>query len=53
MKVLDGLSENLTLLIVAHRLTTLRNCQKILEMNKNKINIFNSYEEMMRSKSMA
>jgi ABC-type multidrug transport system fused ATPase/permease subunit len=52
MKVLDGLNENLTLLIVAHRLTTLRNCQKILEMNKNRITIFNSYDEMIRSRTI-
>lgn len=32
MQAIEGLSENLTILIIAHRLTTLKNCTQIVEL---------------------
>lgn len=32
MRAIEGLSENLTILIIAHRLTTLKNCTQIVEL---------------------
>ena len=37
MKSIEGLSGNLTILIVAHRLSTLKNCSKIVEIDGGKI----------------
>ena len=37
MKSIEGLSGNLTILIVAHRLSTLKNCSKIVEIDSGKI----------------
>jgi ABC-type multidrug transport system fused ATPase/permease subunit len=34
MEAIDGLSEDLTLLIIAHRLTTLKNCTQIVELGE-------------------
>jgi ATP-binding cassette subfamily B protein len=33
MKSLNELDEDLTLLMIAHRLTTLKNCNKIIELD--------------------
>ena len=35
MKSIEGLSSNLTILIIAHRLTTLKNCSQIIKLEKN------------------
>jgi len=34
MKSIEGLSSNLTILIIAHRLTTLKNCSQIIKLEK-------------------
>ena len=35
MEAIEGLSADLTILIIAHRLTTLKNCTQIIELNHN------------------
>jgi ATP-binding cassette, subfamily B, bacterial PglK len=48
MDTIKELSSNLTILIIAHRLTTLKECDKILELDKNhKVNIFN-YKDIQK-----
>lgn len=50
MQAIDSLSKELTLLIIAHRLTTLRNCTQILELADGGIKRIGSYQEMISSK---
>ncbi len=47
MQAIDGLSDNLTILIIAHRLTTLRNCTQIIELSGASISRVGSYAEMV------
>jgi ATP-binding cassette subfamily B protein len=47
MHSIEGLSKDLTLLIIAHRLTTLRNCSKIVELNKGVIKRVGTYESIV------
>lgn len=46
---MEALSSSLTFIIVAHRLTSLRNCDQIIELNKGAVSRVCSYEEMMTS----
>lgn len=47
MKAIEGLGKELTVLIIAHRLTTLKGCDKIIKIDKNnKLQIL-TYEEIM------
>ena len=51
MKAIEELGKELTILIIAHRLTTLKGCDKIIKLDKNnKLHILN-YEEIMSSNS--
>lgn len=47
MNAIEGLDNDLTIIMVAHRLTTLKNCNRILELNKGKIMQYESYELFM------
>ncbi len=47
MQSIDGLSKDLTLLIIAHRLTTLKNCTKIVELREGRIKRTGSYEDIV------
>ena len=47
MHAIEGLSEDLTLLIIAHRLTTLKNCTQIVELAEGRIMRMGSYQEMV------
>ncbi len=47
MQAIDGLSKDLTLMIVAHRLTTLKNCTQIVELGEGGIKRVGSYEEIV------
>lgn len=47
MQSIEGLSSDLTLLIIAHRLTTLKNCSQIVELGENGIKRIGSYQEMI------
>ncbi len=47
MQAIEGLSEDLTILIIAHRLTTLRNCTQIVELGDGGILRMGTYQEIV------
>ncbi|WP_216168772.1 ABC transporter ATP-binding protein [Polynucleobacter bastaniensis] len=47
MDAIDNLSADLTILIVAHRITTLRNCSKIVKLNHGRIESIYSYPDLL------
>lgn len=51
MRAVENLGRDITILIIAHRLTTLRNCDRIVELAKGGIKVIGSYEQMMRRSS--
>lgn len=53
MQAIEGLSKDLTLLIIAHRLTTLKNCTQIVELGSGGINRMGSYEEIVNQPLIA
>lgn len=48
MKAIEELSDDLTLIIVAHRLTTLKGCTQIVELTDGRITRKGSYEEIIQ-----
>ncbi len=46
MEAIKELSSDLTILVVAHRVTTLKDCDKIYKLDKSKIERVNSYHEL-------
>ena len=42
MKAIDALSKDLTVIMIAHRLSTVRRCDKILKLNKGKVVAFDT-----------
>lgn len=46
MQAIEGLSEDLTILIIAHRLTTLKNCTKIVELCEGRVRRVGSYQDI-------
>jgi ATP-binding cassette subfamily B protein len=47
MQAIEGLSERLTILIIAHRLSTLKNCTQIVEMGDGSIKRIGTYQEIV------
>ena len=47
MRSVSEIDDNITVLIIAHRLTTLSGCSKIIELNNGSIDKVSSYEEIM------
>jgi len=47
MQAIEGLSKNLTILIIAHRLTTLKNCTEIVELSDGRILRKGNYAAMV------
>lgn len=47
MQAVEGLSDELTVLIVAHRLTTLKNCTQVIELVDGKIKRSGNYQEIV------
>jgi ABC-type multidrug transport system fused ATPase/permease subunit len=47
MQAIENLSKDLTLLIIAHRLTTLKNCTQIVELGEGRIKRVGSYQEIV------
>ena len=48
MQAIEGLSQDLTLLIIAHRLTTLKGCTQIVELEDGSIKRIGTYEEIVK-----
>jgi ATP-binding cassette subfamily B protein len=47
MQAIEGLSKDLTLLIIAHRLTTLKNCTQIVELGEGGVKRAGSYNDIV------
>lgn len=48
MQAIESLSKDLTLLIIAHRLTTLKNCTQIVELGKGGIKRTRTYQDLVK-----
>jgi len=48
MEAVETLGRDVTIFIIAHRLTTLKNCDQIVELANGGINAVGGYEQMMR-----
>ena len=53
MQAIEGLSKDLTLLIIAHRLTTLKNCTQIVELGEGGIKRVGSYQDIVNQSAIA
>jgi ATP-binding cassette subfamily B protein len=51
MQAIEGLSKDLTILIVAHRLTTIKNCSQIMELPEGAIKKIGNYEQVVNSRN--
>lgn len=49
MSAIEGLDRELTILMIAHRLTTVRNCDTIIQLEAGKLVAQGSYEELLAS----
>lgn len=49
MNAIEGLGQELTLLIIAHRLTTVKRCDLIVELEKGKVVAQGTYDELLES----
>jgi ATP-binding cassette subfamily B protein len=49
MDSIDNLNPNLTILIIAHRITTLKNCSKIVKLKHGRIEKICSYSDLLHS----
>jgi len=49
MQAIEELHEELTVLIIAHRLTTLKNCDFIVELEQGRIKGIGNYDEVVAS----
>jgi ATP-binding cassette subfamily B protein len=47
MQAIESLSKNLTILIIAHRLTTLKSCTQIVELDEGRIKRVGSYQDIV------
>jgi ATP-binding cassette subfamily B protein len=48
MHSIEGLGDDITVLIIAHRLSTLKNCDQIVELSEGSIKFIGAYNEMIR-----
>ncbi|WP_419902603.1 ABC transporter ATP-binding protein [Kiloniella sp.] len=48
MEAIDGLSHDLTIILIAHRYSTLRSCNEIIEVKEGKINSVGSYRDFYK-----
>jgi len=48
LQAVETLGPDITILIIAHRLTTLKNCDQIVELASGGIKAVGGYEQMMR-----
>ena len=47
MTAIEDLSQDLTLLIIAHRLTTLKSCTQIIELEEGSIKRIGNYQDII------
>ena len=47
MQSIEGLSDELTVLIIAHRLTTLKNCTQIVELGEGGVKRIGRYQDII------
>ena len=47
MQSIEGLSDELTVLIIAHRLTTLKNCTQIVELGEGGVKRIGRYQDFI------
>jgi len=47
MKAIEGLNRDLTILLIAHRLTTIRNCDTIFELDRGQIVAQGTYDQLL------
>ena len=47
MDAIEGLNSDLTILLIAHRLTTLKNCTQVVELDKGGIKLTGSYQDIV------
>jgi len=47
MDAIEGLNKELTIIIIAHRLSTLKNCNKIVELSNTSINRIGTFSELV------
>lgn len=47
MQAIDGLGQDLTILIIAHRLTTLKNCSQVVELSEGRIVRSGTYQNLI------
>jgi ABC-type bacteriocin/lantibiotic exporter with double-glycine peptidase domain len=52
MQAIENLAEDLTILIIAHRLTTLKNCTQIVELGDGGIKRIGSYQDIINQSSV-
>jgi len=52
MKGITDLSDDLTVLVIAHRISTLKNCDSVIQLEKGVIVEQNSYEYFMKKDNM-
>lgn len=52
MQAIENLSENLTILIIAHRLSTLKNCTHVIELSNAGIKQVGSYKDILNRKAI-
>lgn len=50
LETIDRLDRNLTLIIVAHRLSTLKGCSCIIELTNGQTKLYDSYDDLVRAK---
>lgn len=52
INVIEKLGKNITIIIVAHRLTSLRMCSKILEVENGEMKIIENYQKLLNSRKI-
>ncbi len=50
LETIDQLDRNLTVIVVAHRLSTLKACNRIVELADGQIKLYASYDDLVRAK---
>ena len=49
MRAIEGLNKNLTILIIAHRLTTLKSCNNIIKLDSKGISWVGNYDDILKN----